>query len=152
MIRQTQSYLIRRIVEHLSNSNYSIIYTDYPQASRGGVGRKSVVHYVFETLYDRAPDIVAYKDKLLLLVEVNSKLENRYIEKFIEYKRKEVALLRELGERLNLPIVGVSFGFGMKKRVVTVDIENLQFDLTIYVFNNSNDIIEEAVKRKATNG
>jgi hypothetical protein len=147
LIRITQSYLIRKIAEYLSNSDYTILYTDYPQASRGGVGSKAIVHNIFETKYDRAPDILAFDRGRILLVEVNNKLEKRYIDKFHEYERQSSVLISELQEKLNLEVAAINYGFGMKKRTIETNaLKSLSMPLTIFFLDSKNNVAKETLK------
>ena len=151
MIRITQSFLIRKIAEHLSENEWIILYTDYPQGSRGGIGVKSLVHTIFETYYDRAPDILAYKNETLLLIEVNNKLEKKYIDKFCEYDRHSSALISELQEKLDLKIEDVKYGFGMKNQKIDMDVlKSLAISLIIFLLDSNYHVIEKTHQTNQT--
>lgn len=153
MIRITQSFLIRKIAEHLSENQWKILYTDYPQASRGGIGIKALVHTILETIYDRAPDILAYKNENLLLIEVNNKLEKRYIDKFLEFDRNSSALISELQEKLDMKIADIKYGFGMMNQKIDTNVlKSLAISLTIFLLDSKYRVIEKPLQANQTFG
>ena len=88
----TQTKIIELLRRELDRRSFNVIYFDFPNASRSGVGTFGKVALIFEHVYDMSPDLVAVKDEYLLIYEVDNDLKKIIIKKK-KYKTKETLLI-----------------------------------------------------------
>lgn len=83
--RITQTTLNRLAAKIYEDRGWKILYQDMPGGSRSGVGLTALINSAFERTYNMIPDLVAAKDNVLLLGEVDVSLTRTYIGKFEKY-------------------------------------------------------------------
>lgn len=150
MIRVTQSFTIRKIIEKLTEEGYNLIYKDLPHGRRGGIGSHGKINLLFERLFDRSPDILAIKgDSLMVLIEVNHNYKESLNNKFNEYLSKKGELLDGVSDITDTPIKELEFGFGIaKKKFPNIEVPFKRFH-KFYLSDNYKVVHEVSVKDDA---
>lgn len=124
MIRITQSYLINQTVATFIKEGWSLLYKDIPGGRRSGVGVVASINKIWEGLYNLSPDIVFENKGIILLLEVDKKLNEEYLEKFNKYFSKEYLLKEKLTNIISKEITRVEFGFVSKNDKYDVVVNN----------------------------
>ncbi len=142
MIQVTQSLVINKIAELLKRFGYRILYKDLPGTSRSGFGERAKINLIFEHIFDKSPDIVAFKNGVLLVIEVDNNFSNEYKEKFDIYRNLSSTLISEIQNDLHLKINKLEFGFGYIKNAPKTEEQSLiTMNFSYFILDENNTVI-----------
>ncbi len=111
-LRLDQSHCNYHVARHLADEGWTILFTDAGRASRGGSGTQGAVLRVFEEAGWPIPDIVAFLDETLLLIEIDSTLL-RAGPSLVTYKEQAKPILEAFKRHLpDVAVERMELGFG----------------------------------------
>ena len=101
MFRVTQSYLVQNLVTSLKANGWDVLYQDYPDGQRNGIGKQGTVFHCFKSLFDEFPDVLCVRYGTLMIIEVDNKFKLSYIEKLSRFKSRMEDLVSCLFGNIN---------------------------------------------------
>jgi len=138
----TQTKIIELLRRELIKLNWDILYYDFPNASRSGVKNFGKIALLFEHTYDLSPDLVAIKNNILLIFEVDHDIHKVY-EKKRRYQKKQPTLILKFNSQFGRNIDRVKYGFGyIRNNPNRSDMEQ-NFDYIFLLKDNSPLFIEK---------
>jgi hypothetical protein len=110
LFRITQSFLVNSFAEYLRANGWQILYEDYVDGRRSGKGSQGVVNHCFKGIFDQFPDIVAIKQRTMLVIEVDLSYKHSYVKKLTNFKSKQNELLSCIIEGMHLDLAALKVG------------------------------------------
>jgi hypothetical protein len=106
---------VNTLVSQLRVEGWTILYADFVDSRRSGAGSQGVLNSCFKRIFDQFPDIAAFRNHSLLLVEVNLSYKDRYLKKLQTFHSKKDELFRCIESGLGLDVKTLQLGFSFTR-------------------------------------
>jgi hypothetical protein len=128
----TQSFLVNALASQLKREGWTILFSDFVNARRGGAGPQGALNYCFELIFDQFPDIVATKDTVMLIVEVNLAYKEIYATKLKTFQSKQIELFQCVKDKLGLDVKSLLLGLSFVRKPPISVIRTGDFRIWVY--------------------
>jgi len=116
LFRITQSFLVNAFAAQIKRENWNVLFTDFVNARRSGASSQGAMNYCFESIFDRFPDVVAVKDAVMLVAEVDLSYKELYVKKLRTFQSRKEDIFQCARSMLDLDIKFLALGLAFLRK------------------------------------